>query len=354
VNGSYSAPVEGVRHAATAAPEGLFLEPLSTSDPSGNPDSYPPNLNQQSISSLAARLYNRVVMDFTGLQMTLTVVLVLTAATVVVFLEQRRKQCPRPEPQRIKTRIHSVAHPPRPVWINPAPLEFAPARKLAAERPLEPRVGIATPSRPPVQLRERESVTVQMASPSTESHLPAFTIDTALWERLVSSQPKQNLISSADSDPEPTDNTQHPRGMIQQPVLDKLLEGQEPFTGLVVSIGINDSDSSMWHSQGLMQSVGSHIAGLLKEQDFSCRTAYDEFVMVCQGEQGAQSQRRLNHISERLWDYQLRGIGSCSILFSWGGVQVQNQPLAEAIASATERMRETKRTGNSLAHRQAV
>ena len=69
--------------------------------------------------------------------------------------------------------------------------------------------------------------------------------------------------------------------------------------------------------------------------------------MVCPGEQGAQSQRRLNHISERLWDYQLRGIGACSILFSWGGVQVQDQPLAEAIASATERMRETKRTAAS-------
>jgi hypothetical protein len=285
-------------------------------------------------------------MDFTGLQMTLTVVLVLTAATVVVFLEQRRKQRLRPEPQRIKSHIHSVAHTPRPVWINPAPLEFAPARKLAIERPLEPRVGIATPSRPPVQPRERETVTVQMASPSTEVQLPPFTIDAALWERLISSQPKQNLISPADGD--------HPRGMIQQPALDELLERQEPFTGLVVSIGINDSDSSMWHSQGLMQSVGSHIAGLLKEQDFSCRTAYDEFVMVCLGEEGAQSQRRLNHISERLWDYQLRGIGSCSILFSWGGVQVQNQPLAEAIASATERMRETKRTGNSLARRQAV
>src|SRR6202034_2599222 len=86
----------------------------------------------------------------------------------------------------------------------------------------------------------------------------------------------------------------------------------------------------------------------------SCRTAYDEFVIVCRGEQGANSQRRLNHISERLWNYQLRGIGACSILFSWGGVEVQDQPLAEAIASATERMRETKRIGNPRAHLLAV
>jgi GGDEF domain-containing protein len=143
--------------------------------------------------------------------------------------------------------------------------------------------------------------------------------------------------------------------MIQQPALDEMLKTEEPFTGLVVSIGINDSDSSMWHSQGLMQSVGNYIASLLREKDISCRTAYDEFVMVCRGEEGAHSQRRLNHISERLWDYQLRGIGTCSILFSWGGVQVQGQPLAEALASATERMRETKRSGKSAhAQRQAV
>jgi hypothetical protein len=63
----------------------------------------------------------------------------------------------------------------------------------------------------------------------------------------------------------------------------------------------------------------------------------------------------LNYISERLWDYQLRGLTSCSIMFSWGGVQVQNQPLADALASATERMRETKRSGKAAyAHRTAV
>jgi hypothetical protein len=321
-------------------------------------------------------------MDFTGLQMTLSVVLVLTAAAMLLFFDHRRK--PRP---------HSVARS-RPIPIfNSGPLEYAPARKLAAERPLEPLVGIVTTFRPPVQMRERETVTVEMAPPPPAASassspmeapaptLPAFTIDAVLWERLIASQPTQNLI--ADGNAQPIDETatptlgsancieavyhtiqndrqdvtpaSQPSGMIQPPMLEELLKSEQSFTGLVVSIGINDSDSSMWHSQGLMQSVGSYIAGLLREKDFSCRTAYDEFVMVCRGEQGAQSQRRLNHVSERLWDFQLRGIGACSILFSWGGVHVQNQPLAEAIASATERMRETKRIGNyTLAHRQAV
>jgi len=315
-------------------------------------------------------------MDFTGLQMTLSVLLVLTAAAMLFFFDQRRKP-----------RQHSVARSQRPIPIfNSGPLEYAPARKLAAERPLEPLVGIVTTFRPTVQMRERETVTVEMAPPSPAASassssleapaptLPAVTIDAVLWERLISSQPRQNLLS-ADGHAQPIDKTpaptlgstytveaachtiqnSQPSGMIQPPVLEELLKSEESFTGLVVSIGINDSDSSMWHSQGLMQSVGSYIAGLLREKDFSCRTAYDEFVMVCRGEQGAQSQRRLNQISERLWDFQLRGIGACSILFSWGGVQVQDQPLAEAIASATERMRETKRIGNyALAHRKAV
>jgi hypothetical protein len=390
-------------------------------------------------------------MDFTDLQMTLTVVVILTAAAVVVFFDHRRKHRPQPQPQHVKSHIHSISRP-RPIKIyESSPLEYAPAKKLAAERPLEPLVGTATSSRPAVQMRERESVTVQMASPSPstpsspaetqpelaaerpqeplvgtttssrppvqmreretvtvqmaspspaasssaketgsqseEVALPAFTIDAVLWERLISSQPQRNLLTSMEGEPEPDDKTpapptlgsnntveasyqmiqndereivasKLPSGMIQKPVLEQLLESGESFTGLVVSIGINDSDSSMWHSQGLMQSVGNYIAGLLRTKDFSCRTGYDEFVMVCQGEEGAQSQRRLNHISERLWDYQLRGIGACAILFSWGGVQVQNQPLAEAVASATERMRETKRSGSSahgtVAHRQAV
>jgi hypothetical protein len=341
-------------------------------------------------------------MDFTDLQMSFTVVVVLTAAAVVVFFDYRKRQRQQQQPQRIRMR-----HAPRPQrttsLFDAAPLEYAPARKLAVQRPLEPLVATATASRPPVQPRERETVTVQMAPPpagapssSTAVQLPGFTlpeftIDAMLWERLIASQPKHNLLSTSNGDAEaiaktpaaPTlgskntvDATFHiveptsgdaqqdttpaalPSGMIQQPSLEKLLESAEPFTGLVVSIGVNDSDSSMWHRQGLMQSVGDYIASLAKEKDFSCRTAYDEFVMVCWGEQGAQSQRRLNHISERLWDYQLRDIGASSILFSWGGVQVQDQPLDEAIASATERMRQTKRGGQSansdVAHRQAV
>jgi hypothetical protein len=151
--------------------------------------------------------------------------------------------------------------------------------------------------------------------------LPPFTIDAALWERLISRQPKHNMLSAAGDAPVPTKSHEsrsvvgviepaphmiredqapagvQPGGMIPQPLLDKWIESEQRFTGVVVSIGINDVDSSMWHSRGVMPSVGNYIAGLLKGKDYCCRTSYDEFLMVCPGEQGAQAQRRLSHIS---------------------------------------------------------
>jgi hypothetical protein len=334
-------------------------------------------------------------MEFTDLQTILTVMVVLTAAAVVVFFDCRRKQRAQ-QSQRIKAR--KAAPPQRSSMLfNSAPLEYGPAKKLATERPIERLVATPTvskqPAAPPAIVRE--TVTIQMMDPGGQLNgptngvsssqavslpaftLPAFTIDAALWERLVSSMPQNGLLTSGDeeSNPQPAPRKpapaidvapgsldanyqvlkadapqpDWPTGMIQQPAFQELLDGGEPFSGLVVSIGVNESDSSMWHSHGLMQSVGGYIGGLLREKDFSCRTAYDEFIVVCCGEHGAQSQRRLNHISERLWDYQLRGIATCSILFSWGGVEVQDQPLAEAVASAVDRMRQTKRANSPAA-----
>jgi GGDEF domain-containing protein len=86
------------------------------------------------------------------------------------------------------------------------------------------------------------------------------------------------------------------------------------------------------------------IEGLLGESDFACRISNDEFLIICPGLRGVEAQRRLNEISERLWNFQLRGQGSISVLFSWGGIGVEDEPLSEAIASATERMQQTKRS----------
>jgi hypothetical protein len=335
-----------------------------------------------------ARPYNRVVPEFSDLEIILTVIVVLTTAAVVVFFDCRKKQRRQ---KRQRAGIPDSVRPRRSLALfDSAPLQYESAKKLAAERPLEPQVANLTVAKPPKANHavEHETVTIQMTGrpDQPECSLPAFTIDAALWERLIASMPTNGLLESGGekSNPQPSPRKPAPvivvapgaldamyqviqsekpqrvwpSGMIQQPAFQKLLNSDELFSGLVVSIGVNETDSSMWHSSGLMQSIGSYIAGLLRDKDFSCRTDFDEFIVACPGEHGAQSQRRLNQISERLWDYQLRGLSTCSILFSWGGVEVSDQPLAEAVASAVERMRQTKRTGSpsgsAAAHRQAV
>ncbi len=86
-------------------------------------------------------------MEFTDLQLTLTVV-VLSAAALIVLFDYRRKQRRQPQPQRIKNR--NAGRPERSVLsFEPAALEYLPARKLAAERPLEPLLATVTIAKPP-------------------------------------------------------------------------------------------------------------------------------------------------------------------------------------------------------------
>lgn len=335
-------------------------------------------------------------MDFTDLQMALTVVLVLTAAAVAVFFDQRRKQLKKQNPRRSKS-SHGDSRHGTVRLFDTKPLEYRPPRRVSLERSeehseehhREPLVAAATPFRPSVQMRERETVTVQItpdpAMAEFQGHsftLPPITIDAELWERLITSQPRQRLLMPNESESQTMNKDFMPPvpsfhssvtpshrmirddidahsgqlgAMVQQPEMDEMLERRERFTGLVISIGINDGDSSMWHKPEIVHSIASYICSLLKEGEFASRMAFDEFVMVCPGEEGATAQRRLNHISERLWDYQLRGMGATAVMFSWDGLPVKDLTLADAIASATERMRETKRIGkSSVAQREAV
>ncbi len=183
--------------------------------------------------------------------------------------------------------------------------------------------------------------------------LPEVQIDAFLWESLLTGKPAPSAVPEVQlqlirSTASLSSELVVPAGMHDQSFLARLLEINKPFTGLVVSIGVNENDGSTPRSEDLMRSATSHIAGLLGETDFGCQTGTDEFILICSGEQGAEAQRRLSSISERLWDFQLRGLGSFSILFSWGGVDVQSEPLSDAVNSATERMYQTKRSRKTV------
>jgi hypothetical protein len=170
---------------------------------------------------------------------------------------------------------------------------------------------------------------------------PAQTIDAFLWQHLGDGflwkhLPKDELRPVEFTPPAPVSI---PTGMCDQAALQPFLDTDFPFTGLVVLVGIaNSRTPSREHP------AQPFIEGLLCPADFACRFGKDEFLIICPGLRGAEAQRRLNEISERLWNFQLRGQGSFSVLFSWGGIGVENEPLSDAIASATERMQQTKRS----------
>lgn len=123
-------------------------------------------------------------------------------------------------------------------------------------------------------------------------------------------------------------------------VLAKLVQSHQPISGLVVSIGVNAAEKS---GEKLPDSVSKLVESLIGPNDFAAQSGEDEFLLIYPRESGASAQRRLSLIAQQLWDFQLRSLGSFQILFSWGGVEVQSESIDEAIASASERMQETKR-----------
>jgi hypothetical protein len=170
---------------------------------------------------------------------------------------------------------------------------------------------------------------------------PAATIDAFLWQHLGDGFLWKHLATEKPVPLEltPSATASLPTGMCDQAALQPFLDTDFPFTGLVVLVGIaNSRTPSREHP------AQPFIEGLLCPADFACRFGKDEFLIICPGLRGAEAQRRLNEISERLWNFQLRGQGSFSVLFSWGGIGVENEPLSDAIASATERMQQTKRS----------
>jgi hypothetical protein len=150
-----------------------------------------------------------------------------------------------------------------------------------------------------------------------------------------------------------------PSGMFNQWPLEVLLHITKPFTGLVVLIDLVATHRRPSHNDGLLQLVTACVASLLGPNDFGCRTSEDEFVMVCPGLVGPQAQRRLNQISEQLWEFQQRGHGAASVLFSWGGIGASEKPLSEALVAAVHRMNRINRnrkinSKESVNHRRNV
>jgi hypothetical protein len=154
------------------------------------------------------------------------------------------------------------------------------------------------------------------------------------------------LLNRNAQEQKPSGDGSLPVGFQDGRVLTRLIQSHQPVTGLVVSIGVNTSGKD---DRALPQAVSKQVESLLGPNDFAAQSAEDEFVLIYPQERGASAQRQLSKIAQQLWDFQLRSLGSLQILFSWGGVEVRGEAIEEAIASASERMQETKRGRKMLA-----
>lgn len=131
-----------------------------------------------------------------------------------------------------------------------------------------------------------------------------------------------------------------PAGYHEGYVLSQLVQSRQPVTGLVVSIGVSaprETDGS------LPETVRKLIQSLIGAEDFACQSGEEEFLLLYPQLSGAAAQHRLTQVAQQLWDFQLGLMGTSSILFAWGGLEVRSESIDEAIASANDRMLETKR-----------
>ncbi|HUA18693.1 MAG TPA: hypothetical protein VMB25_08110 [Bryobacteraceae bacterium] len=268
-------------------------------------------------------------MEFDSIQMALIAIFLVCAVSMVVVCDFLRKTFFRPaaQPHSHGRHRHSDAvfeeHAKR---HSPGLSEFAKRTALPARAEL-----VASQQEPEPATPAAETWSIAAPEPAvTPSTDAPIAIDAYLWE-------------SARED---AGAARSPRGMMSQSEWQQAVASEPAFTGAAVSISVNDVDGGMWHSPALMRSVSQDIAGLLGEYGFGCRTAYDEFLIACPQEQERKS--RLKQITMRLWECQLRGQRARAIRIAWGGVEVRNRPLAEALASAADRMRQSQRVGESI------
>jgi hypothetical protein len=141
-------------------------------------------------------------------------------------------------------------------------------------------------------------------------------------------------------------DVQIPGGFFDAAALESLVSRHGVFQGLVVVVNVATrgelKQESRPHYERLMSSVTRTIRSLGRDQDFTARSAEDEFVLIFPRETGTLAQRRMQQVSERLWDFQLRALGAYSVLFSWGAEESANETLASLIESAREQIREAK------------
>lgn len=246
------------------------------------------------------------------------------AASPVAAAKARRASAPVPAPE-----VAAQQRAPRP--------ETRTAPQEEAVEILQPAASLATSVTTHASARSRDwsqLLSVRRSLPVQATHKAAEP--SGLLDAVMAA-----TASNASASAEPS----LPAGFQDGFVLTRLVEARQPVSGLVVSIGASTLQNE---DPSISANVRTMIQSLIGPNDFAAQSGSDEFLLIYPGERGAQAQRKLSQIAEQLWDFQLRSMGTLSIQFSWGGVEVRSESIDEAIASATERMQETRRNRKVL------
>jgi hypothetical protein len=205
--------------------------------------------------------------------------------------------------------------------------------KPAATDPVERTVTASSPVEEPTT---HSATFERQDNPSAPK--PASKKD---WSQILNTQKHGNVPQPQEASNVIEFNTIRPfdvlpAGYQEYSVLQKVAECGKPFNGLIISIGLNQLERS---EVGV---VSGFLRSLLQSSDFACMPSQDEFLIVSYSVEGDEAQRRLAAVAERLWDFQLRVMGTINVQFAWGGRESKGERLNDAVAAAVDQMHETR------------
>ena len=150
-----------------------------------------------------------------------------------------------------------------------------------------------------------------------------------------------------------------PTGHFEVQGLQDLLAARGAFRGLVVFISVlaNGELAPMECPQftRLLNSAARTVLSLRREVDFSCRSAENEFVLIYPHETGPTAQRIIARLKERLYDLQVRSLGSFSARFIWGAAEAAaDARLSDLLGQARGQAQDFLKAQDAASRREAA
>jgi hypothetical protein len=139
-----------------------------------------------------------------------------------------------------------------------------------------------------------------------------------------------------------------PTGYADAVAFQKLLAQDGLFRGLTIVIGVLEYEAlvaahGVAQVEAALNKTERIFQALAQDGGFGCRSAAGEYILLFPGLVEAAAQRRVNALSERLWDHQLRSLGLLPVLLSWGSAESPADALPSLLSRAREQMIESRR-----------